>query len=255
MGKIICIANQKGGVGKTTTAINLGASLAAAEQNVLIVDIDPQGNATSGFGIDKDSLDKTIYHVIIDQANLAEIIKETELPYLKIAPSNPDLFGAEIELVHAKEREYRLKRALESVVDQYQFIFIDCPPSLGLLTINSLTAAHSILVPIQCEYYAMEGLGQLLTTIKLIRRSLNPDLQIEGFLLTMFDTRVNLSHQVENEIKNHFGAKVFKTIIPRNVRLSESPSYGKPVLLYDVNSSGAKSYLDLATEFLNYCSL
>lgn len=250
MGKIICIANQKGGVGKTTTAINLGASLAAAEQNVLLVDIDPQGNTTSGFGIDKDSLDGTIYHVIIDQANLAEIIQETELPCLKVAPSNPDLFGAEIELVHAKEREYRLKRALDSVADQYQYIFIDCPPSLGLLTINSLTAAHSILIPIQCEYYAMEGLGQLLRTIQLIRRNLNPDLQIEGFLLTMFDTRVNLSHQVENEIKNHFGDKVFKTIIPRNVRLSESPSYGKPVLLYDVNSSGARSYLDLATEFL-----
>jgi len=250
MAKIICIANQKGGVGKTTTAINLGASLAMAEKNILLVDIDPQGNTTSGFGLDKDSLDRTIYHVIIDQANLTEIIKETEIPYLDIAPSNPDLFGAEIELVGAEQREYRLKRALDSVADNYQFIFIDCPPSLGLLTINSLTAAHSILIPIQCEYYAMEGLSQLLTTIRLIRRSLNPDLNIEGFLLTMFDTRVNLSHQVKNEIRNHFGDKVFNTIIPRNVRLSESPSYGKPVLLYDVSCSGARSYLDLATEFL-----
>ena len=238
-------------MGKTTTAINLGASLAVAEKKILLVDIDPQGNTTSGLGLDKNSFDRTIYHTIIDQADFSEIIRETEISYLEVAPSNPDLFGAEIELVGSPDREYLLKHALAKIVDEYHYVIIDCPPSLGLLTINSLTASNSILIPIQCEYYAMEGLGQLLNTVRLIRQRLNPNLEIEGILLTMFDGRVNLSRQVENEIRNHFGEKVFDTVIPRNVRLSESPSHGKPVILYDINCSGSRSYIDLATELLS----
>jgi len=250
MARIICIANQKGGVGKTTTAVNLSASIAAAERKVLLIDIDPQGNSTSGIGLNKEGVDGTIYHVLLRGAGLKEIIQKTELAFLDVVISNTDLIGAEVELIQEKDRERKLDRLIKEVEADYDYIFIDCPPSLGLLTINSLTAAHSVIIPLQCEYYALEGLGQLLKTIRLIKQSLNPKLEIEGILLTMFDGRNNLSHQVANEVRQHFKDKVFRTIIPRNIRLSEAPSHGKPVLLYDIYSKGAESYLNLAREIM-----
>jgi chromosome partitioning protein len=250
MARVICIANQKGGVGKTTTAINLSASIAAAEKKVLLIDIDPQGNSTSGMGFSKQGPKETIYHALLRGSGLKEMIQKTELSFLDMIISNTDLIGAEVELIQEKDREKKLDRLIKEVEADYDYIFIDCPPSLGLLTINSLTAAHSVLIPLQCEYYAMEGLGQLLKTIRLIKRALNPRLEIEGILLTMFDGRNNLSHQVASEVKSHFKDKVFRTIIPRNIRLSEAPSHGKPVLLYDIHSKGAESYLSLAGEIM-----
>jgi len=250
MARIICIANQKGGVGKTTTAINLSASIAVAEKRVLLIDIDPQGNTTSGLGLPKEGAQQTIYQALLQGSGLRERLQKTSLAFLDAVASNTDLIGAEIELIQENDRERKLSRLLKEVDTEYEYILIDCPPSLGLLTVNSLTAAHSVLIPLQCEYYAMEGLGQLLKTIRLIKQSLNPKLEIEGILLTMFDGRNNLSHQVAEEIKTHFKDKVFKTTIPRNIRLSEAPSHGKPILLYDIHSKGAESYLSLAREIL-----
>lgn len=247
---MICIANQKGGVGKTTTAVNLSASIAVAEKRVLLIDIDPQGNSTSGMGFSKEGSRETIYQALLRGSGMKEAIQKTEIPYLDVIPSNTDLIGAEIELVQENERERKLERLIKEVETDYDFIFIDCPPSLGLLTVNSLTAAHSVLIPLQCEYYALEGLSQLLKTIQLIKQALNPKLTIEGILLTMFDSRNNLSHQVAQEVRTYFKGKVFSTIIPRNIRLSEAPSHGKPVLLYDIHSKGAESYLNLAREIL-----
>jgi chromosome partitioning protein len=252
MSRVICIANQKGGVGKTTTAVNLSASLAVAEKKTLLIDIDPQGNATSGFGVPRGEISRNIYHALIDQVPPQALLRDTELSFLKIIPSNIDLIGAEIELVPFPDRETRLKNALKELKAEFDFLIIDCPPSLGLLTVNSLTASDSILIPLQCEYYPMEGLSQLLKTIELIKNHLNPDLKIEGILLTMFDKRNNISHQVTEEVRKHFGSLVFNTVIPRNVRLSESPSFGKPIILYDASSRGAESYLDLAKEVLNH---
>jgi len=248
--RVICIANQKGGVGKTTTAVNLSASIAVAEKKVLLIDIDPQGNSTSGVGLSKEITDGTIYHALLQGSGLKRVIQKTSLACLDVVTSNTDLIGAEVELIQEKDREKRLDCLIKEVEADYDYIFIDCPPSLGLLTINSLTAAHSVIIPLQCEYYAMEGLGQLLKTIRLIKQALNPKLEIEGILLTMFDIRNNLSHQVAQEVKSHLPEKVFKTIIPRSVRLSEAPSHGKPVLLYDVHSKGAESYFNLAKEIL-----
>ncbi len=250
MAKVICITNQKGGVGKTTTAVNLSASIAVAEKRVLLIDIDPQGNSTSGIGFSKEQSNGTIYQALLNGSGLREMIQKTSLAYLDLVTSNTDLIGAEVELIQEKDRERRLAHLIKEVEADYDYIFIDCPPSLGLLTINSLTAAHSVLIPLQCEYYALEGLGQLLKTIRLIKQSLNPRLEIEGILLTMFDIRNNLSHQVAEEVRNHFKEKVFQTVIPRNVRLSEAPSHGKPVLLYDIHSKGAESYLNLASEIM-----
>jgi len=250
VGRVICIANQKGGVGKTTTAVNLSASVAVAEKRVLLVDIDPQGNSTSGVGLAIKEAEETIYQALLRGSGIREIIQKTALPYLHVIPSNTDLIGAEVELIQERDRERKLDRLLHEVEGDYDFIFIDCPPSLGLLTINSLTAAHSVIIPLQCEYYAMEGLTQLLKTIRLIKQAFNPRLEVEGILLTMFDGRNNLAHQVIQEVRTHFKDKVFKTIIPRNIRLSEAPSHGKPALLYDVHSRGAESYLNLAREIL-----
>jgi chromosome partitioning protein len=250
MARVICVANQKGGVGKTTTSVNLSASLAVAERKTLLIDIDPQGNATSGLGFSKDDIQQSIYHALIDQVSPRELIRDTDLEYLKIIPSNIDLIGAEIELVPFADRETRLRNVIKDIRNDFDFIIIDCPPSLGLITVNSLTASDSVLIPLQCEYYPMEGLSQLLKTIDLIKTSLNPSLGIEGILLTMADKRNNISHQVTEEVQKHFAKLVFNTIIPRNVRLSESPSFGKPIILYDASSRGAESYLELAQEIL-----
>lgn len=252
MGKIIVIANQKGGVAKTTTAVNLSACLATHNKQVLLVDVDPQGNATSGLGIDKDNLPACMYDVLINGMPLANIVNKTELDNLYVAPATIQLAGAEIELVGAVARESKLKKAINKIKEEYDFIILDCPPSLGLLTINALSAADSILIPIQCEYYALEGLGQLMNTIQLVQKHLNPSLIIEGVLLTMFDARTNLAIQVVDEVKAHFKDKVYRTIIPRNVRLSESPSHGKPIIQYDPKSRGAEVYHELAKEVLGY---
>jgi len=248
---IITIANQKGGVGKTTTAVNLTASLAALERRTLLIDMDPQGNSTSGLGIDPDSQDKTVYEVLLEQTGIKDAIIDTEIPYLKVVPSNIRLSGAQIELISLIERERKLQNAIESIKNDFDFIFIDCPPSLGILTINAMVAAKSVLIPIQCEYYALEGVGQLLNTIRILQKNLNPDLTIEGILLTMYDGRLNLSNQVADEVKSYFEDKVYKTVITRNVKLGEAPSFGKPIILYDVLSAGAKSYLQLAKEVDN----
>ncbi|HSG47103.1 MAG TPA: AAA family ATPase [Longimicrobiales bacterium] len=251
MSKVIAIANQKGGVGKTTTAINLGASLAVSEQRTLIVDIDPQGNATSGLGLENRDRHPTVYDVLVNQRPAGEcIVRGLHFDHLDLIPSTRDLVGAEIELVGAGDRETVLRRALQGVTADYDFILVDCPPSLGLLTLNTLTAADSVLIPIQCEFYALEGLSQLLNTVRLVQKGLNPSLDIEGVLLTMYDKRLNLSRQVAEEAREYFGAKVYRTRIPRNVRLAEAPSFGQPIILYDVLSAGAQSYLSLAKELI-----
>jgi len=251
MGKIIAICNQKGGTGKTTTAINLASSLALAGKRVLLVDIDPQGNSTSGLGIDKHSLKSSIYHLLLSHSPLNEIVQKTAINNLELIPSNIELTGAEIEMVGMVAREIQLRQALQSVKENYDFIFIDAPPSLGLLTLNSLVAADSVIIPIQCEFYSLEGVSQILKTINLIKQALNPALEVEGVLLTMADFRTNLTSEVIKEIRNYFKDKVYQTIIPRSVRLSEAPSFGKPISLYDKNSVGAKKYDELAQEILN----
>lgn len=251
MGKVVTITNQKGGVGKTTTAINLAACIAAAEVSVLLIDSDPQANASSGLGIDPKGDHSGIYDVLINDVDPRHIIQNTEMPFLSILPSNINLVGAEIEMVEIENREKLLANVVDSLRSHYGYIFIDCPPSLGLLTLNSLVAADSVLIPVQCEYYALEGLSQLLNTINIVKQNLNSKLDIEGVLMTMFDGRLRLSGQIVEEVKKYFGDKVYQTIITRNVRLSESPSYGKPILLYDATSSGSRNYLNLAQEFLN----
>jgi len=248
MAKIISIANQKGGVGKTTTTINLSSLLAAAEKHTLLVDIDPQSNSSSGLSVTNHN--PSVYEVLIGTKNINEVIINTFMPFLDMLPSNINLVGAEIEMVDIENRETLLKRALVDVKDKYDYILIDCPPSLGLLTLNSLTASNSVLIPVQCEYFALEGLGQLLNTINIVKKHYNKDLAIEGVLLTMFDTRLRLSHQVAEEVRKYFGDKVYKTVINRNVRISEAPSYGKPIILYDAISSGAQNYMALASELL-----
>ncbi len=251
MARTIAIANQKGGVGKTTTAVNLAASLAIAERKTLLVDADPQGNATSGMGIDKRSVTASLYEVMVEGVPVRDVVRPDEqLPFLHVLPATQDLVGAEIEMIALGERETVLRRALAAIRDDYEFILIDCPPSLGLLTLNVLTAADGVVIPIQCEYYALEGISQLLNTIRIVQQNFNPDFQIDGVLLTMFDARLNLSRQVVAEAREYFGAKVFRTVIPRNVRLAEAPSFGKPILLYDVQSVGAKSYLAVAQELM-----
>lgn len=250
MSKIIAIANQKGGVGKTTTSVNLSACLAFKGKKVLVIDIDPQGNTTSGLGVEKKSIKKSIYDVLINDENIENVMIDTVVENLKLCPSNIQLAGAEIELVSVISRETRIKMVLDKIRHSFDFIIIDCPPSLGLLTINSLTAADTILVPIQCEYYALEGLSQLMDTVKLVQKHLNPGLDVEGVVLTMFDARTNLSIQVVEEVKKYFKNKVYRSIIPRNVRLSEAPSYGLPIIIYDPKSKGAECYLELAEEVI-----
>ena len=248
--RTIAIANQKGGVGKTTTAINLGASLAAADLRVLVVDLDPQGNCTSGLGVEKDALELSTYHVLVHNADPLSAICSTELDSLDLLPSNRELTGATIELLEVKEREFRLAHALDPLRERYDFILIDCPPALGILTLNALVAANSLLIPIQCEYFALEGLSELMGTLARVQQSFNPKLCMEGVLLTMYDERLNLSSQIRQNVRGHLGGEVFQSIIPRNVRLAESPSFGKPILLYDARSKGADTYLQLAREIL-----
>lgn len=250
MGYVISISNQKGGVGKTTTAINLAASLAAIERSCLLVDCDPQGNATTGLGVDRRALRRGVYDLLMEEGLLSSVITKTALPKLHLIGSTPALIGAEVELTSMEGKEFRLRRALSGLKDGYEYILLDCPPSLGFLTVNALTAADAVLVPLQCEYYALEGLSELIRTLKAVKKSLNPALRLAGLVLTMYDNRNNLSQQVADELKAHFGASVFDTIIPRNVRLSEAPSHGKPVLLYDIHCKGAQSYLALARELM-----
>ncbi len=252
MAKVIAVANQKGGVGKTTTAVNLSSCLGYKGKKVLLIDVDPQGNSTSGLGIDKKTIRKSAYDVLINDVDIIETLVKTPIDNLSLCPSNIQLAGAEVELVSTISRETRLKNSLVSIKDDYDFILIDCPPSLGLLTLNSLTASNTILVPIQCEYYALEGLSQLMETVKLVQKHLNMSLDVEGVVLTMFDARTNLSIQVVEEVKKYFRNKVYRTVIPRNVRLSEAPSYGLPIILYDPKSKGAECYLDLADEVIEY---
>ncbi len=252
MGKIIAVANQKGGVGKTTTSVNLAAGLAVEEKKVLLVDADPQGNATSGSGVPRIQTRKTLYNLLVLKESIANVVLKTELPLLWVLPSDKNLAGAEVELVETANREYKLKELLDKVKYDYDYIIIDCPPSLGLLTINSLTAADSLLVPIQCEYYALEGVTELFDTLARLRRGLNPQLAIEGLLLTMYDERTNLSAAVAKDLRDFYGSQVLKTVIPRNIRLAEAPSYGKPIILYDIRSKGAESYIQLAKEILSH---
>lgn len=251
MGKCIAVANQKGGVGKTTTSVNLSSCLASYGRKVLLIDTDPQGNASSGVGVEKGQVDKSVYDVLVNDADIKDVIVKTDYHNLSLCPSNIDLAGAEIELVSQEKREFLLKNALNKVKDDYDFIIIDCPPSLGLLTLNSFVCADSILIPIQCEYYALEGLSQLTNTIRKIKTSFNPSLEIEGVLLTMYDTRTNLSSQVAREVKKYYGSKLYKSVIPRNVRLSEAPSFGQPINVYDKNSKGSSCYMSLASEVIH----
>ena len=255
MAEILCIANQKGGVGKTTTAINLSAALAVAEKKTLLVDCDPQGNATTGMGLEKTDIEKTLYHGMIGEAGIESLIMDSEIETLKMIPSRVELIGYEVEMMSDPNRENTLKHLLAVVEPAFDYILIDCPPSLSLLTVNAMTAAHSMLIPLQCEFYALEGLGQLLHTIELIQRGLNPGLKIAGILLTMFDKRTSLSYQVAEEAKKFFNNQVFDTTVPRNVRLGEAPSFGKPILLYDAGSKGAKSYFQLAEEIIRQSNM
>jgi chromosome partitioning protein len=250
MAKIICIANQKGGVGKTTTSINLSSCIAVAEKKVLLIDIDPQANTSSGLGLEVNEDTKSIYEVLINDLDPNDVIQKTKVPNLDIIPSHIKLVGAEVELVHMIAREKKLFQAISKITEKYDFVFIDCPPSLSLLTLNAFAAANSVLIPIQCEYYALEGLSQLLNTINLVKKNLNPDLSIEGVLLTMFDSRLNLCQQIADEIRDYFKEKVYKSVINRNVRIAEAPSFGKPIIMYDIVSLGAKNYMSLAEEVI-----
>ena len=252
MARIIAVANQKGGVGKTTTSVNLAAALAASEYRVLLVDTDPQANATSGVGVQRGTFRRSLYHALVLDEPIKNIIQNTELPFLKVLPADKNLTGAEVELVDLERREYKLQNLLKLLQGDFDYIIIDCPPSLGLLTLNALTSAHSLLVPIQCEYYALEGVTELFDTLARIRRALNPGLIIEGLLLTMYDDRTNLSAAVAADLRDFYGGQVLETVIPRNVRLAEAPSYGKPIILYDIRSRGAESYLQLAKEIISH---